>query len=278
MLRRVRWAPGGSPTRPLAPAAILLVLFASLGAQAGHIDAYWLSDDAGWFAQRFTTTDERITVSYGIVGRGELFAQTVHLYDATGALLRQRTDLYVSGNAIDLALGAAGAGASTDGTFVAGNSTAKSSNIIFLCNASCNPTREFVLVVTGAGNVTAWDAALSLTNVALLGNASGLEAFALSSRSFDAGVASASATALGEGATLAQAATHRVHADDAFVGAYRKSGAPALQRMSIETPTGAMACPCTIGKGAPGDYTFRLDDADVRGDEAYVSWADVRFP
>lgn len=232
-----------------------------------------------WHAFRFTTTSSAIVVEYGIAGDGEMLSLLMQLYDGDGNRLRGRTEFLAAGNAIDGEVVVASMHAATDavdGPLIRIGNT--ENGVIFLCNAACNPSREFVLVVAGAGDLleryTTW---LSVTSPTWLGNTTGTDVGVISSRSFQSTL-SASAVGLGQGVSVVQAGVWPIQADDRLVATYLKTGARPLQRMSVEKPLGSpLSCPCNVTEPA-GSYRFRLDDVDAGGDEAYLAWADVRFP
>lgn len=282
-------------------AALVLTSFPAQGA-GEPLRLWYQSNEEGWAAIRFTTTDTDLPIAFGVNGRSELLGMTLHLYSASGTLLRGRTEFVSGGNPADAGAAVGTQRATTDGKFsveaaVRQVATAPGDPMVCnrvclrptfidtfwipVCDLACNPSREFVLVVSAGGdNMSAYGWALFLDNYVQLASTSGEGAHVLSTRDFDSTIVTASATVAGEGVTIAQGGTLTAHAEDTFVGVVQKRGAAALQRMTIVGPSAATCTPntCFVGKGVPGDYTFKADDVDVRGDEMFVSWADVSWP
>lgn len=275
-----------------------LLLLASAAQPASAISWHFLgqrvSTTPGWWTETFSVANtDDILVSFGVDSHGEVVGTLVALFDGGGQILGfyngagQRVAdamvayAWVGGSMIDARAGTPTTGAiSNDGLPGPSYSTSFEDYAQFHCDATCNPSRTFKLVVVSGGELDAWGYGLFVGgNGTLLSNTSGHDAWVRSSRAFDGTGAHATvATRSGPptaGVSVMDDGVFGAHVDDRFVGAFFKPTGTPPETMTLARPGGTTtACACIVQGGA-GEYAFHYSDRDVGGREAIAIAADV---
>lgn len=263
-----------------APAIVLVLLLALPVADAGW---YWISyrevDGPGWYTETFQLTNPnatRIWTSFEVRSAGELTGHLVALYSDNGTLLRGATLFSEGGQRIEATLQNGDLRVTNEAVNQTATTGLYTADVFWTCDAACNPSRTFKLVITSGGDVESWRYAI-LTNagtgIVPIANKTGTDAWAYTTRQFDGDVLHLQ-TPVG-GIHKVDGASMSLRADDsAFLTFVKPDPSPDPAQMRVEGAMNAN-CPCFAGAAAPGDYTFLYRDQDSSGAEGLLTFADV---
>lgn len=263
----------------VAIALILLAVGPAAAHNGGEAPIHQPSVGPGWIAQRFTMTGSVATITVESTA-GEIVGHLAHVYDGTGRFLfGVGPFLLRGGDKPDVVIASAQTGElGTDTT--PPSATTRTDAIAFSCPTSCNPSRDFILVVTAGGdNLTNWGFAVTGTGITPTSSWSGSSAGVVPARQFDGTVAHAASDPT-MGVHVVNGASLRVQASNTFITFFGKLNADTPTSATMERPAGPLNCPargCVLAKSPAGMYTYHYAETGASSDEAYAFWADIRL-
>lgn len=258
-----------------APLLVLLLLAVPPADGTWSYLRYREIEGPGWWAESFQLINStRIWVAFDVVSSGELTGHMVALYADNGTLLRGTTYFSEGGQQVEATLVNGDVRVTNEGVNETAQSGPFAAEVRWTCDAACNPSRKFKLVITAGGDLEGWRYAVLTEGAARIANASGTDAWAYTTRQFDGDVVHVGTPV--RGVHIASDVTLQAHADDRMLTTFVKPG-PTPQVMRVEGAVDA-ACPCYGGDWTSGDYAFRYSDRDTNGIEGYLTFADVRLP